>query len=59
MVKTLLLDWLFDPYLITILFTGLVIGVGGYSMFVLPQKQGGVERQAAKPAPAEELRKAA
>lgn len=53
------MEYLVDPYLITILFTWLVIGMGCYSMFVLPQRLEKGAQQAARPMPAEELRKAA
>lgn len=58
-METSYFSWLSDPYLITILFTELVIGVGAYSMFVLPKKQEREAAEAAKRARVVELRKAA
>lgn len=65
-METLYLRWL-DPYLITILFTGFVLGAVCFGMSVMPRWQD-QERararekeaaQAMKPTPVVELRKAA
>lgn len=58
-METLYFGWFSDPYLITMLFTWFMIGVGAYSMFALPRKRVRGGAQATKPAPVVELRKAA
>jgi hypothetical protein len=57
-METLYLRWL-DPYLITILFTGLVIGASCFAMCVVPQWQDKERARTAKPTPVVGLRKAA
>jgi hypothetical protein len=57
-------EQLFDTYLVTMVFTWFTMGIGAYSLFVLPKKQ---EREVRKKAAAEaaqrgrivELRRAA
>ena len=53
------LEYLTDPYLMTGVFTWLVIGVVCYAMFVLPQRQKEEAARTVKPTPVEALRKAA
>lgn len=58
-METLYLRWL-DPYLITILFTGFVMGAMCFGLSVMPRWQDKERAQAAKKtAPVVELRKAA
>ena len=57
-METLYLRWL-DPYLITMLFTGLVIGGLSFALSVMPRWQDKERARAAKSASVVELRKAA
>jgi hypothetical protein len=48
-----------DPYLITTLFTGLVLGAVCFGLSVLPRWEDQERMRASKPTPTVELRKAA
>ncbi|MDE2059424.1 MAG: hypothetical protein KGL31_02190 [candidate division NC10 bacterium] len=62
-MESLYSGWLSHPFLImmlsTALYAELVIGVVVYGLFALPKTEARGGAQAAKPAPAEGLRKAA